>query len=310
MRGQIQLHPLPTSEAKKCAWETDADFTSLVATAIDFSQQTDTLQHPLKGNGQHLHEGTNSAPSPSYLRGKRSVHGKPTLIFTSLVATAIDFSQQTDTLQHPLKGNGQHLHEGTNSAPSPSYLQRQRSVHGKPTLIFTSLVATAIDFSQQTDTLQHPLKGTANICMRGTNSAPSPFLPPEAKEVSIPFLPPEAKKCAWETDADFTSLVATAIDFSQQTDTLQHPLKGNGQHLHEGDKFSSIPFLPPEAKKCAWETDADFTSLVATAIDFSQQTDTLQHPLKGNGQHLHEGTNSAPSPSYLRGKEVCMGNRR
>ncbi|GIX67101.1 hypothetical protein CEXT_723791 [Caerostris extrusa] len=49
MRGQIQLHPLPTSEAKKCAWETDADFTSLVATAIDFSQQTDTQQHPLKG---------------------------------------------------------------------------------------------------------------------------------------------------------------------------------------------------------------------------------------------------------------------
>ncbi|GIX67098.1 hypothetical protein CEXT_723781 [Caerostris extrusa] len=58
------------------------------------------------------------------------------------------------------------------------------------------------------------------------------------------------------------------------------------------------------------ETDADFTSLVATAIDFSQQTDTLQHPLKGNGQHLHEGTNSAPSLPTSRGKEVCMGNRR
>ncbi|GIX67073.1 hypothetical protein CEXT_723681 [Caerostris extrusa] len=79
--------------------------------------------------------GTNSAPSPSYLQRQRSVHGETDADFTSLVATAIDFSQQTDTLQHPLKGNGQHLHEGTNSAPSPSYLQRQRSVHGKPTLI-------------------------------------------------------------------------------------------------------------------------------------------------------------------------------
>ncbi|GIX67091.1 hypothetical protein CEXT_723761 [Caerostris extrusa] len=80
MRGQIQLHPLPTSRGKEVCMETDADFTSLVATAIDFSQQTDTLQHPLKGNGQHLHEGTNSAPSPSYLQRQRSVHGKPTLI--------------------------------------------------------------------------------------------------------------------------------------------------------------------------------------------------------------------------------------
>ncbi|GIX67095.1 hypothetical protein CEXT_723771 [Caerostris extrusa] len=237
MRGQIQLHPLPTSEAKKCAWETDADF------------------------------------------------------FTSLVATAIDFSQQTDTLQHPLKGNGQHLHEGTNSSSIP-------------------------------------------------------FLPPRQKN-SIPFLPPEAKKCAWETDADFTSLVATAIDFSQQTDTLQHPLKGtanicmrgqiqlhplptseakeqqqsisrknrhsatsfkgNGQHLHEGTNSAPSPSLPQRQKKCAWETDADFTSLVATAIDFSQQTDTLQHPLKGNGQHLHEGTNSAPSPSYLQRQRSVHG---
>ncbi|GIX67122.1 hypothetical protein CEXT_723881 [Caerostris extrusa] len=383
--------PFLPPEAKKCAWETDADFTSLVATAIDFSQQTDTLQHPLKGNGQHLHEGDKFSSIPFLPPEAKKCAWETDADFTSLVATAIDFSQKTDTLQHPLKGNGQHLHEGTNSAPSPSYLQRQRSVHGKPTLIlhlcsipflpqrqrsvhetdadFTSLVATAIDFSQQTDTLQHPLKGNGQHLHEGTNSAPSPFLPPEAKNSILPTS--EAKKCAWETDADFTSLVATAIDFSQQTDTLQHPLKGNGQHLHEGDKFSSIlptsrgkkcawetdadlhlsgsnsnrflatnrhsatsfkgtanicmrgqiqlhpsylrgkrrngqhlhegdkfsSILPTSRgkKKCAWETDADFTSLVATAIDFSQKTDTLQHPLKGNGQHLHEGTNSAPS---------------
>ncbi|GIX67070.1 hypothetical protein CEXT_723651 [Caerostris extrusa] len=208
MRGQIQLHPLPTSRGKKCAWETDADLTSLVATAIDFSQQTDTLQHPLKRTANICMSGTNSAPSPSYLQRQRR--------------------------------NGQHLHEGDKFSSILPTSRGKRSVHGKPTLILHLLVATA-------------------------------------------------------------------IDFSQQTDTLQHPLKGNGQHLHEGDKFSSIPFLPPEAKKCAWETDADFTSLVATAIDFSQQTDTLQHPLKGTANICMRGTNSAPSPSYLRGKEIVHG---
>ncbi|GIX67068.1 hypothetical protein CEXT_723641 [Caerostris extrusa] len=121
MGGQIQLHPLPTSEAKKCAWKPTLILTSLVAhplpTAIDFSQQTDTLQHPLKGTANICMRGTNSAPSPSYLQGKKCAW-ETDADFTSLVATAIDFSQKTDTLQHPLKGYGQHLHEGTNSAPS------------------------------------------------------------------------------------------------------------------------------------------------------------------------------------------------
>ncbi|GIX67109.1 hypothetical protein CEXT_723821 [Caerostris extrusa] len=311
MRDKFRPSPfLPLQRQIGCAWETDADFTSL-QTAIDSRNKTDTLQHPLKGNGPNIcMRGQIQLHPLSYLRGKE-VHGKPTLI-SSLVAKwhnrflatnrhsatsfkgtanicmrgqiqlhplppqrqkeqiAIDFSQKKPTLCNILKRERPtFVHEGQNSAPSP-FPTSGKSVHvGKPIADFTFLVkATAIDFSQQTDTLQHPLKGTANIFVHeGTNSSSIPL--PTSRG---------AKKCAWETDADFTSLVATAIDFSQQTDTLQHPLKGNGQHLHEGTNSSSIPFLPPEAKKCAWETDADFTSLVATA-PISQQKPTL---LKGN----------------------------
>ncbi|GIX67113.1 hypothetical protein CEXT_723841 [Caerostris extrusa] len=152
MRGQIQLHPFPTSRAKEI------------------------------------------------------VHGKPTLIYISGSSnrflaknrhSATSFKRGTANIC--MRGQIQ-LH--------PSYLQRQRSVHGKPTLIL-SLVATAIDFAT-TDTLQHPLKGgTANICMRGQIQL-HPSLHSRGKEV-----------CMKPTLIYISG--SNSNRFLAKTDTLQHP---------------------------------------------------------------------------------------
>ncbi|GIX67111.1 hypothetical protein CEXT_723831 [Caerostris extrusa] len=122
MRGQIRLHPLPTSEAKKCAWETDAILHLSGNNSNRFLAKTDTLQISFKRETANI-----------CMRGQIQLHPLPTsrgkevcmetgrADFTSLVATAIDFSQQTDTLQHPLKrGTGQHLHLQIQLHPLPT----------------------------------------------------------------------------------------------------------------------------------------------------------------------------------------------
>ncbi|GIX67071.1 hypothetical protein CEXT_723661 [Caerostris extrusa] len=328
---------------KKCAWETDADFTSLVATAIDFSQQTDTLQHPLKGNGQHLHEGTNSAPSLPTSRGKevsipflppeaKKCAWETDADFTSLVATAIDFSQQTDTLQHPLKGtanicmrgqiqlhplptsrgkeqqqsishptnrhsatsfkgNGQHLH--ANSAPSPSYLQRQKKCAWETDADFY-ISGSNSNFLATNRHSATSFKGNGQHLHEGTNSAPIPS-----------YL--QRQKCAWETDADFYISGSNSNRFLTTNRHSATSFKKGTANICMRGQIQLHPLPTSEAKKCAWETDADFTSLVATAIDFSQQTDTLQHPLKRERRICMRGQIQLHPLPTSRGKRSVHG---